>query len=238
VAKVKIVLVEDHDFVRMGIREFLSSYPEYQVIGEARAAREAFPIIAATRPDLVLMDIALPGMDGVVATREVLRRTPEMRIVVLTAHVQTNDVLDAMHAGALGYVCKGDEPEVLLQALEQVARGARYISPAVAARLPRPSAGPPHSVLDGLSEREREVFRLAADCCTSAEIARELCLARKTVDTHLNRINRKLGLHDRAALVRLAVELGLVHSVRRPMPTAGFGVPRAPSQSAWSRNPN
>jgi DNA-binding NarL/FixJ family response regulator len=225
VTHLKLVLVEDHDFVRMGLREFLSSYPEYQVVGEAQGAREAFPIIASTRPDIVLMDIALPGMDGVVATREVMRRTPKMRVVVLSAHPQTSDVLDALDAGAMGYVLKGDDPALLLRALEHVVRGARYISPAIAARLPPPSAGPTRGVLDGLSEREREIFRLAADCRTSAEIARDLCLARKTVDTHLNRINRKLGLHDRAALVRLAVELGMVHSIRRPTPPARLSMP-------------
>jgi DNA-binding NarL/FixJ family response regulator len=214
VTKLRLVLVDDHDLFRMGIRGFLVSSPRFEVVGEARAAREAFPIIASARPDVILMDIALPGMDGVIATRELLRRAPQTRVVMLSAHAHSNDVLDAMDAGALGYVVKADPLEYLLQALEHVSRGDRYVAPSVAAYLPSATARPSH-VLDVLSEREHEVFRLAADCRTSAEIARELCLARKTVDTHLNHINRKLDLHDRAALVRLAVDLGLVHSIWR-----------------------
>jgi len=223
VITLKLVLVEDHDLFRIGIRRFLVSSPRYEVVGEARAARDAFPIIASARPDVILMDIALPGMDGVIATREILRRAPRTRVVILSAHDEINDVSDAMDAGAAGYVVKTDPVEFLLQALEHVSRGDRYVTPSVAGHLPPPARRPPH-VLDVLSEREHEIFRLTADCHTSAEVARELCLARKTVDTHLNRINRKLNLHDRAALVRLAVELGLVHSIWRSGTDRGVNV--------------
>ena len=140
----------------------------------------------------------------------------------MTAHHQIRDVLDALQAGASGYVLKADPPETLLQALDHAACGLPYLGPRLAARL---SAVDTSRVtgrcLDALSEREREIFRLAAECSTAAEIARELCLARKTVDTHLNRINRKLGLHDRAELVRLAVGIGLVHSIRAAVHWSG-----------------
>jgi DNA-binding NarL/FixJ family response regulator len=212
----KIVLVEDHDLVREGIRDYLASSPRYQIVGEARTARDAFPIIAATKPHVVLMDIALPGMDGVVATREILRRLPRTRIVILSAHRQNRDVSDALAAGALGYALKADDPETLLKALDGAARGVPFLSAAVAESLSSVETdGGEDDFLAVLTEREREVFRLAADCGTSPEIAHELCLSRKTVDNHLNRINRKLGLHDRAQLVRLAARVGLVHSIRR-----------------------
>jgi DNA-binding NarL/FixJ family response regulator len=211
----KIVVVEDHDLVREGIRDYLASSPRYQVVGEARTARDAFPIIESTKPDVVLMDIALPGMDGVVATREILRRLPRTRIVILSAHHQNRDVTDALAAGAVGYALKADDPETLLKALDGAARGVPFLSEAVAESLSSVEKDSGEAdILAVLTEREREVFRLAADCGTSPEIAHELCLSRKTVDNHLNRINRKLGLHDRAQLVRLAARVGLLHSIR------------------------
>ncbi|HEY7372036.1 MAG TPA: response regulator transcription factor [Polyangia bacterium] len=224
-ANVKVVVVDDHDVLRVGVRDFVSSLPGYEVVGEADSARAAFRMIEATKPDVVLMDIALPGMDGIVATREILRRVPRARVVVLSAHKQTHDVVDAIDAGAVGYVLKADPPETLEHALERAVRGECYVSPVlkgcVSALRPPGKTG---DLLDLLSEREREIFRLAADCRTSPEISRELCIARKTVDTHLNRINRKLGLRDRAELVRLAVGIGLVHSIRHRTPSRSNGV--------------
>jgi two-component system, NarL family, response regulator LiaR len=216
---VTVFLVDDHEVLRLGVREFVASEPGYEVVGEARTARDAFEAIDSLSPDVVVMDIDLPGMDGVLATREILRRLPRTRVLVLSAHDQIHDVIDALNAGALGYARKADPHEAFMEALQRVAQGLRYLSPAVAARVSAAQTSP-HAdhVLDVLSEREREIFRLAADCRTSAEIARQLCLARKTVDTHLNRIHRKLGLHQRAELVRLAVSLGLVHSIRSALP--------------------
>lgn len=215
----KIFLVEDHELFRAGIHEFLSFVPGYEVVGEATAARVGFRMIESAKPDVVLMDVSLPGMDGIVATREILRRSPETRVIVLSGHAGVRDVNDALDAGAIGYVLKSDPPEVLLRALDCAARGVAYIASELSAALSAFRARrPAHDVLDVLSEREREIFRLAADCSSPVEIARELCIARKTVDTHLNNINRKLRLHDRAALVRLAVSIGLVHSVRSRVP--------------------
>ena len=216
-------MVDDHDVLRLGVRDFVSSLPGYQVVGDAPSARAAFQTIESTRPDVVLMDIALPGMDGIVATREIRRRAPNTRIVVLTAHKHTHDVRDAIAAGAIGYVLKGDPLETLEHALDHAARGSLYLPPVLADSVSALQA-PDRSadVLSVLSEREREIFRLAADCRTSAEIARDLCVARKTVDAHLHRINRKLNLRDRAELVRLAVRIGLVHSIRSRSPRPGY----------------
>jgi len=212
---VRIALVDDHDMLRLGVRDFVGSLPGYEIVGEATNARAALQMIDSTRPDVVLMDIALPGMDGIVATREIMRRVPSARVVVLSAHRRTHDVRDAIDAGAIGYVLKADPPDTLMEAIEHAVRGDPYVAPSVARCLsPFDHWNPKSSVLDVLTEREREIFRLAADCHTSPEIAHELCLARKTVETHLTRINRKLGLHDRASLIRLALGMGLVHSIR------------------------
>jgi len=227
---VRVVLVDDHDVLRLGVRDFVSSLPGYEVVGEATSARAAFQTIESTKPDVVLMDVALPGMDGIVATREIRRRVPSTRVVVLSAHQHTHDVRDAIAAGAIGYVLKGDSPETLEHALDHATRGSLYVAPVLAASVlafqaPDRSA----DALDTLSEREREIFRLAADCRTSVEIARELCVSRKTVDAHMHRVNKKLKLRDRAELVRLAVRIGLVHSISsRSHPArsvAGAGVP-------------
>lgn len=212
----RIVLVEDHPFFRLGVRVLLRGVPEYQVVGEAGSAREAFKLIETVRPDVVLMDIALPGLDGVVATREIIRRSPGVKVLIVSGHDDLHDVNDALAAGAVGYALKSERVEALLQALAQVRRGETYLAPELVARMATASSAQGRSadVLGVLSEREREVFRLAADCRLPQEIAGELCLARKTVDTHLNRIHRKLGLRNRADLVKLAAGMGLVHAIR------------------------
>jgi DNA-binding NarL/FixJ family response regulator len=134
----------------------------------------------------------------------------------MSAHDQTHDVLDALNAGATGYALKSEGPEALVRALRLVSRGERYLAPVVASRLSayETSRRRAEDVLAVLSEREREVFRLAAECLITREIARELCISRKTVDTHLYRIHRKLGLRTAAELVRLAASLGMVHAGR------------------------
>lgn len=214
---VKILLVEDHEIVRLGLRDFLALSPGYEVVGEARTGRDALKAVESAKPNIVIMDVVLPDMDGVVATRELLRRRPQTRVVMLSAFDHGQDVTDAMNAGALAYVLKGDPPEMLMKALGEIVHGRRYLPPELAHRFQAIATVPPlGDILDVLSEREREIFRLATDCRTAAEIAGHLCLARKTVDTHLNRINRKLGLRDRAELVRLAAGLNLVHTMRRP----------------------
>lgn len=216
----KVVLIDDHALFRVGIRHVLAMSAEFELVGEAATARDGFKLIEATVPDVVIMDISLPGMDGVLATRELKRRAPLARVLIVTAHSEIHDVLDAMSAGAVGYALKSDGPEILLEALQQVARGQRYVAPAVATRLSTLEAKRRRAthVLGVLSEREREIFRLAAKCLIAREIATELCIARKTVDTHLNRINHKLGLRNQAELVRLAANLGMIDSGRQVEP--------------------
>jgi DNA-binding NarL/FixJ family response regulator len=228
----KVMLIDDHPLFRAGLRHALAGAPEFQVLGEWGRARDAFQAIDAQQPDIVVMDVALPGMDGIVATREVLRRAPHSRVLILTVYDQLSDVLDAMAAGVSGYALKTDDAPAFLTALRALARGERYIAPKVAERLQvhQNRREIPQDILSVLSTREREVFRLAAECLLTREIARELCISRKTVDTHLYRIHRKLGLRTSAELVRLASSLGMVHAGR----TRDVSAIRAPIETEAS----
>src|SRR4051794_41175231 len=133
--RTRVVLVDDHELFRTGVRHVLMSTGEFEPVGEARTARAAFALIDATRADVVLMDVSLPGMDGVVATREVRRRAPETRVLIMSAHDQVRDVLEALSAGASGYIIKSEAPETLLSALRAVARGETYLASGLSARI-------------------------------------------------------------------------------------------------------
>jgi DNA-binding NarL/FixJ family response regulator len=135
VATAKVVLIDDHEILRAGVRDLLDSLPGYEVVGETSTACAGLEIIESERPDIVLMDVGLPGMDGIVATREVLRRAPDSRVVVLSAHKRPRDVVEAFNAGAVGYVLKEDPPETLVKALDDVAHGFRYVPPVLVATL-------------------------------------------------------------------------------------------------------
>jgi len=228
-ARVKVLLVDDHPLFRAGIRQVLADAPEFTVVGECGRARDCIPDVDLHQPDIVVMDLALPGMDGVVATREVLRRAPRCRVLILTVHDQLSDVFDALAAGASGYALKTDDCGSLVTALRAVAAGERYLAPRLAPMMEAHAGSPalPGDVLGVLSQREREVFRLAAECLLTREIATELCISRKTVDTHLYRIHRKLGLRTSAELVRLASGLGMIHK----------GLPRVGTRTADDPEP-
>jgi DNA-binding NarL/FixJ family response regulator len=207
---VRVLLVDGHPVCRVGVAEVLIRGGRVEVIGECGNARDAFALIDTARPDVVIMEIALPGMGGVVATREIRRRWPDSRVLILTANDELTDVWDAMSAGASGYALKAEPPEMLMVALRAVANGECYLAPAAAARLGTDHSKPKdlEAGFRMLSTREREVFRLAVNCLLPGEIARELCLSRKTVDTHLYRIHLKLNVSSSAELVRLAIRRG------------------------------
>jgi DNA-binding NarL/FixJ family response regulator len=206
---VKILLVDDHAFFRAGVRRLLTATSDFEIVGEAATAADAFEIVERVAPDVVLMDIEMPGMDGILASREILRRAPRARVLILSGHDQLNDVVAAFAAGVSGYALKEDVPAALIVALRDIERGARYVAPALAARLRRfeNSRKYAEDLLGVLARREREVFSLAADCVPAREIAVRLCIARKTVDAHLYRIHRKLSLRNMAELVRMGTTL-------------------------------
>lgn len=226
----RVVIVDDHPLFRLGLRHVLTSLADCQVVGDAETVKDALDLVALLSPDLVLMDVVLRGADGVVGVSEMRARFPGVRVLTMSAHAQLTDVVAAMNAGAAGFLVKSDGVEATVEATRHALRGERYVSPSVASCLAgyerRRRQG--SDLLAVLTAREREVFRLAAECRLAREIASELAIARKTVDTHLTRINRKLGLRSMAELVRLAASLGFV--------TPGAAaLPSVPPES-WDRD--
>ncbi len=212
----KIVIVDDHAMFRNGLKHVLADVAEFEVVGEAANARAAFPVIDSKRPDVVTLDLLLPGMDGFSAAREMARRLPEARILIVTVCDAFDEVLEALDAGATGYLLKSEPIPALLEALRSVHQGVRYLSPKLASR-PGALTGDTsaNTALAALSEREREVFHLAAGGLANNEISRELCISRKTVETHKYRLRKKLGLHNANDLLRFAALHGLIRGPRR-----------------------
>lgn len=211
----RVFIIDDHVVYREGLKSVLAAQPDFEVVGEAAAARAAFPDVDKQRPDLVVLDLILPGMDGCSAARELARRLPQARVAVLTACEAVQDLLDTQDAGVLGYVLKSETTEAVVAALRRVGKGQSYVTPSLAPICQRASrAGTARTALGLLSEREREVFRLAIDGLVTAEIARELCISRKTVETHKYRIQRKFGLRSTTDLVRFAALQGLIRMPR------------------------
>ena len=210
----RLVLIDDHHLFREGIRAVLAGFPDITVVGEASDAREAYSVVDATKPDIVVLDLSLPGADGIAVTREITRRDRNCKVLILSMHLGHDYVLRALEAGAAGYASKDQPPEAVVEAIRAVARGETYLSPRIPRSIldehmqrgQRPSVGP----LDRLSPREREIFDLVVQGLSNQNVATELCISVKTVETHRANINRKLGVHSATELVRLAALHGLV----------------------------
>jgi DNA-binding NarL/FixJ family response regulator len=194
---IRVLLVDDHQLVRAGVTTLLQSDPDISVVGQARDGREALSAVDATEPDVVLMDLSMPEMDGVEATRAVMLARPITRVLVLTSFSDRERVKDVLAAGAIGYVLKDSEPDDLLAAVHAAARGHVPIDPRVAAAL-LPSTGSAGAV-DGLSPRETEVLRLVAQGLANKQIARALGITERTVKAHLGRVFREIGVLDRTS---------------------------------------
>ncbi len=215
---IRVLLADDQPLARAGLRTLLESCDEIQVVGEAASGIEAVERALAWRPEVVLMDIRMPGVDGLEATRRIVgdERLAGVRVVVLTTFDLDEYVYEALRAGASGFLAKDVEPAELRHAVRVVARGDALLSPGVTRRLiaefaTRPVRPPPAAVRLGvLTDREREVLGLVGEGLANEAIAGRLFMASATVKTHVSRIMGKLGAHDRAQLVVIAYETGLV----------------------------
>ena len=210
---VRVLLADDQALVRGGFRMILDSRPDLSVVGETADGAEAVALTAELAPDVVLMDIRMPVMDGLEATRRIVSSGGTTRIVVLTTYDADDSVFAALRAGASGFLLKDAAPADLVEAVRVVAAGDALLAPSVTRRLldrmVAPGVGQPAELRD-LTDREREVLRLVAGALSNAEIAGRLSLSETTVKTHVSAVLRKLGLRDRVQAVVLAYEVGLV----------------------------
>jgi DNA-binding NarL/FixJ family response regulator len=213
--RVRVVIVDDDDLMRAGLRAVLSSDESIEVVGEAGDGRGAAPLARSLRPDVILMDVRMPDLDGIAATREVLAAAPEARVVILTTFEQDDYIFGALRAGASGFLLKRTSPEDLVAAIHTVAGGDSLLSPSVTrtvvdrmARQPPPDAAA-YKRLEQLTPREREVLELIARGLSNGEIAAALVVEESTVKTHVKRILGKLHLRDRVQAVIFAYESGL-----------------------------
>ena len=207
----RVVICDDHLVVRVGLRQILQSESDLQVVGEATTSAEALELTRTLRPDVIVMDLSLPDEDGARATADILRVSPETRVLVLTMHEDVAYVRAALDAGALGYVLKRAADVELVLAIRTIAAGANYIHPGLAAALLKAElpASPLSAALGQLTKREREVLQHLALGLTNQEIASLLHLSVRTVETYRANIQQKLGLRTRAELARFARDVGL-----------------------------
>ncbi|MFL6073460.1 MAG: response regulator [Mycobacteriales bacterium] len=206
---VRVLLADDHPVVRAGLRGMLSAEPDLEVVAEAGSGAEAVALAARHRPDVVLMDLRMPGVDGATATARIAAELPEVKVLVLTTYDTDSDIVRAVEAGATGYLLKDTPREQLAEAVRAAARGETVLAPPVAAKLmTRMRAPAPEAAT--LTARETEVLALVARGRTNADIGRELHISEATVKTHLIRIFAKLEVDDRTAAVTAALRRGLL----------------------------
>lgn len=216
----KVVIADDEAMIRGGLRMLLETEPDFEVVAEATDGAEAVELARRHRPDVVLMDIRMPGLDGLTAAREVLALPAAPRVVILTTFDEDESVYEALRVGASGFILKSAPPERLLDAVRAASSGRALIDPAVTRRVieafaRQSSHVPPPVGLDELTPRETEVLRLVARGLNNSEIATELVVAEATVKSHVNRVLMKLGLRDRTQAAVLAYEAGLIRPGER-----------------------
>ena len=211
-SKIRILIVDDHAIVRAGIRLLLESQSDMKVVGEAQDGREAVQKAREFLPDVVLMDIAMAGINGLEATREVKREAPNTQVIAVTMHENEEYLFQILHAGASGYIVKGAPPSELFAAIRAVCQGQAYLPPSLTRDLLNDyiKVTKEKEQYGGLTKRERQVLRLIAEGQTGREVAELLCLSPNTVERHRANIMAKLGLHNRTQLVKYAIHKGLV----------------------------
>ena len=211
----KVLLAEDHTIVRKGLRSLLDAERGIEVIGEAEDGREAVEKVQRLRPDVVLMDITMPGLNGLEATRQIKKRFPEVKVLILTMHANEEYIHQVLQAGASGYVVKQAVVTELVSALQAVHRGDSFLSPSVCGRIVeeyirRAEAMVEKDSYEKLTDREREVLQLIAEGHSNRGIAELLSISVKTVETHRAHLMDKLGIHNRAELIKYAIRKGVI----------------------------
>jgi DNA-binding NarL/FixJ family response regulator len=212
---IRVLIVDDHAMMIDGLTALLKQSKHIEVIGSAFDGRSALGMVDELSPDVVLMDIALPGLNGLEATRLIIQKHPTIKVVILSVHATNEHIFQALRAGAKGYLLKESAGNELLDAIQEVYSGNRYLTHKVTESLvndyiQQRERSETNSLLDVLSTREREVFYLVVEGYQSAEIAKKLSLSRSTVDTYRSRIMTKLGIDDLPSLIRFALEHGLI----------------------------
>lgn len=213
-SKIRLLLVDDHEIVRAGLRMLFSAEPEVEIIGEASSGEEAVTAVQSLQPEVVLMDVAMPGIGGIEATRRIKAAHPQVAVLALTMHEDQEYFFEMLAAGASGYVPKRAAPDDLMSAIHIVRQGDVYIYPSLARLLVkdflhRSEASAPEA-REELTPREQEVLTCIAEGYSNREIADALVISVKTVDRHRENIMRKLQLHNRVELVKYAIEKGLI----------------------------
>ncbi len=213
--RIKVLIADDHTILREGIRLLLGSQPDVEVVGEACDGRDAYFKVEELRPDVVLMDIAMPVLNGLEATQQIRRNFPDTKVLILTQHDNDEYVYRILQAGASGYVLKRVAGAELVSAIRGVDRGNAFLFPSMTRGfiddyLKRAEAGQEKASYDGLTERERQILKMIADGCTNQQIADLLCLSVKTVQAHRGHLMEKLNMHDRTELVKYAIRKGII----------------------------
>ena len=213
--KITVFVADDHVLIRRGLKDILAKNQEIAVVGEAGDGPEAISEIKRLKPDVVLMDITMPKMDGIEATELILKELPETKVIILSMHQEHHYAVDAFRAGARGYVLKGSDPSEVLDSVRRVSRGGRYASPVISEGLlsgyvdliQKDKALEP---FDTLTAREKEILKLLAEGLKNNDIAEKLFISAHTVKTHRINIMRKLDVHDMGGLVKVAMRKGLI----------------------------
>jgi DNA-binding NarL/FixJ family response regulator len=218
--EINVLLADDHTLVRAGLRTLVDGFAGFRVVAEAGDGREAVRLARRWKPQIALIDISMPELNGLDATALITKEVPETQVIILSMHIAENYVLAGLRAGAVGYVVKDAAVTELESALRAVLKGERWLSPSVSRHLldeylrlvrhpPEETEAP--SGLESLTRRQREILQLIAEGCATREIAERLSLSIKTVETHRSQLMERLNIHDVAGLTRFAIRVGLIH---------------------------
>jgi DNA-binding NarL/FixJ family response regulator len=214
--KIRVILAEDHTVVRQGLRALLAAEDDIEIVGEAENGRQAIQLVKKLLPDVAVIDIAMPVLNGLEATRQITRTVPSTKVLILSSYSDDDYVHQLTEAGAAGYLVKQTAANELLKAIREAHRGNAYFSPSIAKRLRDHcraafvSGQPVHRRSDYLTTREAEVLQLIAEGRANKQIAAELCISIKTVEKHRQQVMNKLGIHDVAGLTRHAISKGII----------------------------